>query len=75
MLRHAYQMQLHLGTSGTGGVVGTVEQFMQGSDYMIRNDSAHQVSPKTAFTRGITCSAIKCIERLDSAGSAQSCPQ
>ena len=30
--------------------------------------------PIAAFTRGITCSAISCIERLASAGSAQSMP-
>ena len=30
--------------------------------------------PIAAFTRGITCSAISCIERLASAGSTQSRP-
>jgi hypothetical protein len=38
------------------------------------HDYAAADLPIAAFTRGITCSAISCIERLASAGSTQSMP-
>jgi hypothetical protein len=43
---------------------------------MTRNYSAAALAllPIAAFTRGMTSSAISCIERLASAGSAQSMP-